>query len=217
MNEAERLSEGEEVEGRPGVGRVEAFSDGVVAIIVTIMVLELHPPISEGMDKLWTLWPVFFAYALSYLYVAIYWVNHHRLFSHAAKVCNALIWSNMLLLFALSLVPFSTSYLGEHHFNRDATIVYLLTMILPSIAYVWLQSTIRRTGSQSAASRTYHRQTTRKGVFAMIVYAAGLLLTLLVSPWLGIGAAAIVAVLWILPRSPLDQLFDPGNTGQKAS
>ncbi len=104
-------------EGRPGIGRVEAFSDGVVAIIVTIMVLELHPPVSEGWDKLWTLWPVFLAYVLSYAYVAIYWVNHHRLFTHATHVTNGLIWSNMLLLFALSLVPFSTSYLGEHHFQ----------------------------------------------------------------------------------------------------
>jgi uncharacterized membrane protein len=74
---------GTAAEGRPGVGRVEAFSDGVIAIIVTIMVLELHPPVSDGMDQLWTLWPIFLAYALSYAYVAIYWVNHHRLFGHA--------------------------------------------------------------------------------------------------------------------------------------
>ena len=100
---------------------MEASSDGVIAIIVTIMVLELHPPVAEGMDRLWTLWPVFLAYVLSYAYVAIYWVNHHRLFGHARHVTNALLWSNILLLFALSLVPFSTSYLGEHHFSRAAT------------------------------------------------------------------------------------------------
>ncbi|WP_052215889.1 TMEM175 family protein [Sphingomonas sp. ERG5] len=195
-------------EGPPGVGRVEAFSDGVVAIIVTIMVLELHPPISEGMDKLWTLWPVFLAYILSYAYVAIYWVHHHRLFTHARHVCNGLIWSNMLLLFALSLVPFSTSYLGEHHFNREATLIYLVTMILPAFAYIWLQSTIRVTGNQSAAAKTYHRQTGRKGLFATLVYLLGIVLTLFVSPWLGIGCAAIVAIFWVLPRSPLDRLFD---------
>jgi uncharacterized membrane protein len=135
-----------DVEGRPGVGRVEAFSDGVVAIIVTIMVLELHPPVAEGMDHLWSLWPVFLAYALSYAYVAIYWVNHHRLFAHATRVTNGLVWSNMLLLFALSLVPFSTSYLGEHHFSREATWLYLVTMLLPAVAYTWLQSVIRETG-----------------------------------------------------------------------
>lgn len=202
-------------EGRSGVGRVEAFSDGVVAIIVTIMVLELHPPVSEGMDRLWTLWPTFLAYVLSYAYVAIYWVNHHRLFSHAIRITNGLIWSNMLLLFALSLVPFSTSYLGEHHFNRDATLVYLATMLLPSAAYIWLQTTIRGTGSQTPQAQTYHRQTTRKGGFATFLYLLGIPLTIFVSPWLGIACAAIVAVFWMLPKSPIDQLFDDRGAGQK--
>ena len=202
-----------ENEGRPGVGRVEAFSDGVIAIIVTIMVLELHPPIAEGMDKLWTLWPVFFAYALSYAYVAVYWVNHHRLFSHATQVTNGLIWSNMALLFALSLVPFSTSYLGEHHFSRDATLLYLATMLLPATAYMALQSIIRRTGKQGSVSAAYHRQTSRKGVFASLVYFAGIPLSF-VSPWLGIACAALVAVFWFLPVGPLDRLFD-GRAGQK--
>src|SRR3546814_5287616 len=88
-------------EGARGVGRVEAFSDGVVAIIITIMVLELHPPVAPEFGRLWTLWPVFLAYVLSYAYVAIYWVNHHRLFGHATCVTNALVWSNMALLFTL--------------------------------------------------------------------------------------------------------------------
>ena len=198
-------------EGRPGVGRVEAFSDGVIAIIVTIMVLELHPPVSEGMDKLWTLWPVFLAYILSYAYVAIYWVNHHRLFTHATRVSNALIWSNMLLLFSLSLIPFSTSYLGEHHFSRDATLLYLATMLLPCAAYVWLQSTIRRIGSQSEAARTYHRQTMRKGALGTALYVLGLPLAF-ISPWLGIACAATVALMWVLPKSRIDHLFD-GQSG----
>ncbi|TPG43178.1 DUF1211 domain-containing protein [Sphingomonas koreensis] len=200
------MSNSEDGEGRPGVGRIEAFSDGVVAIIITIMVLELHPPISEGWDKLATLWPVFLAYALSYAYVAVYWANHHRLFSHATRVTNALVWSNMALLFALSLVPFSTSYLGEHHFSREATWLYLVTMLLPAVAYTWLQTTIRRTGRQDHDARAYHRQTSRKGIFATLVYAAGLALTF-VSPWLGIACAALVALFWFLPASPLDRLF----------
>ncbi|MEO5865663.1 MAG: TMEM175 family protein [Sphingomonas sp.] len=193
-------------DGSPSITRIEAFSDGVMAIIVTIMVLELHPPVSEGMDKLWSLWPVFLAYALSYAYVAIYWVNHHRLFSHATKVSNALVWSNMLLLFALSLVPFSTSYLGEHDFNREATWLYLATMLFPAVAYTWLQVTIRRTGKQGPASAGYHRRTSRKGIFATLIYIAGIPLTF-VSPWLGIGCALIVAIFWFLPKSALDALF----------
>jgi uncharacterized membrane protein len=196
----------DEAEGRAGVGRIEAFSDGVVAIIITIMVLELHPPLSERMDQLWSLWPVFLAYILSYAYVAIYWVNHHRMFAHATRVSNALLWSNILLLFTLSLVPFSTSYLGEHHFGRNATILYLVTMLLPSGAYVWLQRTIRRTGRQDEAAHGYHKQMLRKGALSSFLYLLGIPLTLL-SPWLGIGCAALVALLWILPSSRLDRLF----------
>ena len=189
----------------PASGAIEAFSDGVVAIIVTIMVLELHPPVSEGMDKLWTLWPIFLAYVLSYAYVAIYWVNHHRLFGHATRVSNGLIWANMLLLFALSLVPFSTSYLGEHHFSRDATILYLVSLLPPAAAYVWLQWTIRCTGRQSEAARLYHRRTMRKGAFGSFLYLLGIPLSFL-SPWLGIACAATVALLWVLPKSPIDRL-----------
>ncbi|MFA6115792.1 MAG: TMEM175 family protein [Sphingomonas sp.] len=202
-------------EGRPGIGRVEAFSDGVVAIIVTIMVLELHPPVSEGMDKLWTLWPVFLAYVLSYAYVAIYWANHHRLFTHATHVTNSLIWSNILLLFALSLVPFSTAYLGEHHFSREATLLYLATMLLPSLAYMWLQSVIRRTGKQGPAAEAYYRSYSRKGRFAGLLYLAGIPLTFL-SPWLGIACAGLVAILWFLPEGPVDRLFE-GRAGHKAA
>jgi uncharacterized membrane protein len=196
----------EAFEGRAGIGRVEAFSDGVVAIIITIMVLELHPPVSERMEQLWALWPVFLAYVLSYAYVAIYWVNHHRMFGHATRVSNALLWSNMLLLFTLSLVPFSTSYLGEHHFAPGATILYLATMLLPSLAYAWLQRTIRHTGRQDEAALAYHRRTLRKGAASSFLYLAGISLTL-VSPGLGIACAAFVALLWILPSGPVDRLF----------
>jgi uncharacterized membrane protein len=194
-------------EGTPGIGRVEAFSDGVLAIIITIMVLELKAPEEPGLDHLWRLWPVFSSYALSFAYVGIYWVNHHRLFSHARRVTNALVWFNLLLLFALSLIPFSTAYLGNQHFSRDATLVYLATMLLPSLSYVPLQHVIRTTGAQSGGSRTYHRQTLRKGVAATGFYALGVPLTF-VSPWLGIAAALIVALLWFLPRSPIDDWFD---------
>jgi uncharacterized membrane protein len=202
----------DEIEGRPGVGRVEAFSDGVIAIIVTIMVLELHPPISAGMEKLWTLWPVFLAYVLSYAYVAIYWVNHHRLFSHATHVTNTLLWSNMLLLFTLSLVPFSTSYLGEHHFDAGATWLYLATMLFPALSYIWLQATIRRTGKRGSAAERFYAASTRKGLFASAIYALGIPLTF-VSPWLGIGCAALVALLWFLPQSRVDTLFAPRQAG----
>jgi uncharacterized membrane protein len=200
------VSEEGKIEGRAGVTRIEAFSDGVIAIIITIMVLELSAPQETGIAHLWRLWPTFVAYALSYAYVAIYWVNHHRLFSHARIVTGGLLWTNILLLFALSLVPFSTAYLGEHHFSLDATLVYLVTMMMPALAYTALQTVIRRTGLQSPAAQTYHRATTRKGYAATLTYLAGLPLSFL-SPWLGIGAAALVAIFWVLPWGPLDRLF----------
>ncbi len=199
-------------EGRTGVARVEAFSDGVIAIIVTIMVLELHVPVEDGMEHLWTIWPVFLAYVLSYAFVAIYWVNHHRLFSHALRATNALMWSNILLLFTLSLIPFTTAYLGQHHFSREATWLYLVSTLLPALAYTWLQIVIQRTGMGDDKSRRYHRQTGRKGIAATAIYALGIPLTLF-SPWLGISCAAIVAVLWFVPYSPFDALFD-GRGGQ---
>jgi uncharacterized membrane protein len=152
------------------------------------------------------LWPVFLAYVLSYAYVAIYWVNHHRLFGHATRVTNGLLWSNMLMLFFLSLVPFSTGYLGEHHFSRTATWLYLATMMGPSIAYAWLQAVIARTGAQGRAAQEYYAASTRKGLAATLIYGSGIPLTL-VSPWLGIGCAVIVAILWFLPHSRIDRLF----------
>ncbi|WP_067732766.1 TMEM175 family protein [Novosphingobium naphthalenivorans] len=194
------------MERQEGVSRVEAFSDGVLAIIITIMVLELKTPAAEGLEALWHLWPVFLAYVLSYAYVAIYWVNHHRLFGHARVITGRLLWSNMALLFTLSLVPFATAYLGEHHFSRAATLLYLAVMLLASIAYAPLQREIARTGTAGKAARTYHAATLRKGLAAILVYAAGLPLSF-VSPWLGIGCAALVAVFWILPWGPLDRLF----------
>lgn len=206
------MAEEDGSEGRAGVGRVEAFSDGVVAIIITIMVLELHPPVSERMAQLWTLWPVFLAYILSYAYVAIYWINHHSLFSHATRSSGALLWSNMLLLFTLSLIPFSTSYLGQQHFSAGATILYLVSLFLPSLAYAWLQRTIERTGRQGHASRDYHRRTARKGAVSSLIYLLGIPLTF-ISPWLGVACAGFTALLWVLPSGPVERLFGGRDSG----
>ncbi len=200
----------EQHEGRSGVSRVEAFSDGVIAIIVTIMVLELSAPERPGLSALWGLWPTFVAYVLSYLYVAIYWVNHHRLFSHAMVVTGGLLWSNIALLFTLSLVPFSTAYLGEHHFGRNATVLYLLSLLLPALAYAALQAVIMRTGQCGPDGRRYLIATQRKGWAAAAVYLLGIALTLAL-PWLGIACAALVALFWCLPFSRLDRLFLPRN------
>lgn len=199
-------------EMRGSIGRVEAFSDGVLAIIVTIMVLELHAPQEEGWQPLLHLWPVFLAYVLSFAYVAIYWVNHHRLLAHATRVTNRLVWNNLGLLFTLSLVPFATAYLGEHHFNRDATMLYLGVMLAPAICYIPLQADVRRHGHHTAKAEAYYRTSMRKGLVSALLYLAGLGLAMW-QPWAGVACAGAVAVLWFLPSGPVDRLFEACGAG----
>jgi uncharacterized membrane protein len=194
------------IEGRAGVARVEAFSDGVIAIIVTIMVLELHAPEEPGLAPLLHLWPTLVAYILSYIYVAIYWINHHRLFSHARVVTGGLLWSNIALLFSLSFIPFTTSYLGKQHFGLHATLAYLAILFASGLAYHWLHAVIRRTGARDKTTLTYHTATTRKGFAALAAYALGIPLSFW-SPTIGVGLAGLVALFWMLPWSPLDALF----------
>lgn len=188
------------------LARVEAFSDGVIAIIITIMVLELHAPLEDGWAPLLRLWPVFCAYLLSFVYVAIYWLNHHRLLAHARRVTNGLLWANMALLFTLSLVPFATAYLGEHHFNHNATLLYMGVMMAVAAFYMALQGDIRRHGRHDNAAIGYYRIMRRKGMVSIWLYGAGLALSFW-RPALGIGCAGLVAILWFMPASPLDRMF----------
>lgn len=196
----------EAAEGRAGVNRVEAFSDGVLAIIITIMVLELVAPERPGIEALFKLWPTFVAYVLSYAYIAIYWVNHHRLFSHARVVTDGLVWSNIALLFALSLVPFATAYLDHHFLDPMATTIYATSLLLPALAYFWLQRVIERTGRGDAQARTYYRAMGRKGLASMLAYAFAALGSWWL-PLLGVAIPAIVAVMWIKPWGRIDSLF----------
>src|SRR5256885_10545112 len=118
--------------------RLEAFSDGVIAIIITIMVLELKAPHAPSPEELLALWPTFLSYVMSYVMVAIYWLNHHRLFHLAKPVDTRILWANILLLFCLSLVPFSTAYAGENRLSPFATAVYAAVLLLCALAYLVL-------------------------------------------------------------------------------
>lgn len=200
------MDEDGEIEGRGGVSRVEAFSDGVLAIIITIMVLELRPPEEPGLHLLWKLWPTFVAYVLSYAYVAIYWVNHHRLFSHARRVDNGLVWSNIALLFALSLVPFTTAYLGTHFLDRFATALYAGSLLFPAIAYYFLQRAVARNGSQAAQARAYYLAMQRKGAFCTGGYAIAVVASWW-SPLVGVAVPALIAGFWMKPWGEIDRLF----------
>jgi len=194
------------------LSRLEAFSDGVIAIIITIMVLELHAPHDDGWAPLIALWPVLSAYLLSFIYVAIYWLNHHRLLAHARRVTNRMLWNNMALLFTLSLVPFATAYLGTHHFSRDATLIYMGIMLTTAVSYMHLQNDIRRHGDQSPAAKAYHRAMDRKGFISILLYLAGFALAFWL-PALSIACAGAVALLWFMPASPLDRFFSACGLG----
>ena len=173
---------------------------------MTIMVLELEAPHEQGFSALWSLWPTFFAYVLSYAYIAIYWVNHHRLFTHARVVTGELMWSNIALLFALSFLPFSTAYVGRHLTSSSAAALYLVTLLSASMAYFWLQRVIARTGDQSKEAQTYYSASMRKALAAGIVYGLGIPLSF-VSSGIGLSLAGLVAAFWIAPWGPLDRLF----------
>lgn len=189
-----------------GKNRLEAFSDGVLAIIITIMVLELHAPDEPGLDALWHLWPTMFAYVLSYNYIAIYWVNHHRLFGHARTVTNALVWSNIVLLFSLSVLPFTTAYMGKHFLDAGATALYAFSLVFPALAYLWLQKVIARTGSQSALAKSYHRATGRKALFGAALYGSAAIIGWWL-PVVGVTIPALVALMWIKPWGRVDSML----------
>src|SRR5437763_7169594 len=125
-----------------GTGRLEAFSDGVIAIIITIMVLEMKVPHGDSLDDLLPLLPVFLSYVLSFLYVGIYWNNHHHMLSATTVVTGAMLWANLHLLFWLSLFPFATAWMGENHFTALPTALYGFVLLMAAVAYLVLQSTI---------------------------------------------------------------------------
>jgi len=177
--------------------RLEAFSDGVLAIIITIMVLELKVPEGADLASLKRVLPVFLTYLLSFIYVGIYWNNHHHLLKAAHKVNGAIMWANLHLLFWLSLFPFATGWLGANHFKPVPSALYGAVMLLAGTAYYILQSLIiagRGCDSKLAAAigRDY------KGKLSLVLYALAIAVSFL-WPWLAAGIYVFVALLWLIP------------------
>lgn len=180
-----------------GRERLTAFTDGVLAIIVTIMVLELRPPHGVELKDLGELAPVFMSYVLSFLYIAIYWNNHHHFFQLVPEVDGAVLWANMHLLFWLSLVPFSTAWMGENHFAPVPTAVYGLSLLTPAVAWYVMQQTIMRTqGPDSALRKALGRDL--KGVASPFLYLAGVGLSFVNTAAAGLLYLA-VALMWLIP------------------
>ncbi len=178
-------------------GRVEAFSDAVIAIVMTVMVLELRVPSSTTWEALRHLVPVFLTYVLSFVYLGIYWNNHHHLLQATERVNGAVLWANLHLLFWLSLFPFATGWLGENHVAVLPTVLYGVVLLLAAMAYYLLQSVIvAEQGQGSALKAVLGRDL--KGKLSPVIYAAAIGLAF-VSPWLAISLYVVVALMWLVP------------------
>ncbi|HWK62380.1 MAG TPA: TMEM175 family protein [Eoetvoesiella sp.] len=177
--------------------RLEAFSDGVLAIIITIMVLEMKVPHEPTFPALLSVLPVFLSYVLSFIYVGIYWNNHHHMLHLAGKVNGAILWSNLHLLFWLSLLPFTTGWMGENHFAPVTLFLYGVNLLCCAIAYVILQSRIiRQQGPGSVLAHAVSRDF--KGKISPVLYLLGIG-TSFFSQWVSGAFYVIVACLWLIP------------------
>jgi uncharacterized membrane protein len=191
-----------------GKGRLEAFSDGVLAIIITIMVLELRPPEEPTLEALRPLAPVFAAYALSFVYLGIYWNNHHHMLHAARSVNGAILWANLHLLFWLSLVPFVTAWIGEAHAGPIPVAVYGGVLIMAAIAYTILaRLLVRHEGPESALAKALGGDI--KGNISLLLYAAAIGLSF-VLPLAGIAIYVLVAAIWFIPDRRIERQFNKG-------
>jgi uncharacterized membrane protein len=186
--------------------RLEAFSDGVIAVIITIIVLEMKVPHGPELASLTPLLPVFLTYVLSFVYVGIYWNNHHHMFKLAASVNGTVLWANLHLLFWLSLLPFTTGWMGENHFERWPTVLYGADLLMCAVAYSVLQAClIRHLGHDSLLARAV--ATDLKGKVSPVLYVCGIATAWTVSAWVGIVFFVIVALMWLVPDRRIERLI----------
>ena len=180
-----------------GQGRLEAFSDGVIAIIITIMVLEMKVPHGDGLATLKALIPVFVSYVLSFVYVGIYWNNHHHLLHAVRHVSGATLWANLHLLFWLSLIPFVTGWMGENHFHALPVALYGVVLLMAGFAYtILVRVLVRHHGHESALARAIGRDF--KGKVSLAAYVAAIPLAF-VHEWIAMALYLAVAIMWLVP------------------
>ncbi|HVY50072.1 MAG TPA: TMEM175 family protein [Devosia sp.] len=192
-----------------GKGRLEAFSDGVLAVIITIMVLELRPPHEPTLGALLEVVHPFFAYVLSFVYVGIYWNNHHHLFQSVEHVNGRILWANNLLLFCLSLVPFSTSWMGETDFALVPTVAYGLTLFLPAFAYLLLSVLlVRLHGDRSRLALAIGRGL--KEWLSLLLYILGIAGAFL-HPYVAFAFYMAVAAIWFIPDRRIERQLETGR------
>ena len=185
-------------------GRMEAFTDGVMAIIITIMVLELKVPHGKELSALVALWPVFLSYALSFLYVGIYWNNHHHMLQATRTLSGRVLWANLHLLFWLSLLPFSTGWAGENQFASLPVAVLAGNLLMAALAFTFLMNTIVRVNDPSSRIA---RQVggDAKGKVSLVLYVLAIALALFVNNWLGFVTLFIPAAIWFVPDRRMER------------
>ena len=186
-----------------GKGRLEAFSDGVLAIIITIMVLEMKVPHGENLKDLQPLIPIFISYILSFIYIGIYWNNHHHLMQIVHKVSGAVLWSNIHLLFWLSLVPFATAWMGENHFSKWPVILYGFVLLMAALAYYILaHCLITVHGKDSTLAQAIGKD--KKGIISISLYLTGIGLAFINSS-IGFLIYVVVAIIWFIPDRRIEK------------
>lgn len=184
-------------------GRLEAFSDGVLAIIITIMVLELKVPHMVSWEALLEIWPVFLSYVLSFIYLGIYWNNHHHLLQAVLQVNGKVLWANLHLLFWLSLVPFASGWMGENHFAQLPVIVYGFVLLMSAIAYyILVRALIKLHGKKTALATAIGNDA--KGKISVVIYVTAMLLGLW-NAWPALFLYGVVAVIWIVPDKRIEK------------
>ena len=193
-----------------GKNRLEAFSDGVIAILITIMVLELKVPHGEGIGTLVPLIPIFLSYVLSFVYLGIYWNNHHHMLHVCHKVTGPVLWANLHLLFWLSLIPFVTGWVGENHFAAVPTALYGFVFLMAAIAYWILQQLlIASQGPDSLLKRAVGGDW--KGKLSPVLYAVAIPLAFWWR-WISLGLYVVVALIWLIPDRRIEKVLRDAET-----
>jgi uncharacterized membrane protein len=186
-----------------GKTRLEAFSDGVIAIIITIMVLEMRAPHGADLAALGALLPVFGSYVLSFVYVGIYWNNHHHLLHTARQVTGGILWANLHLLFWLSLVPFVTAWMGENHFERQPVALYGVVMLMAGVAYYILETALMRHHGPDSTLRAAVGKDF-KGMMSVVMYALAIAVSF-ANHWIALAIYVAVALMWLVPDRRIEK------------
>ncbi|MDB5804316.1 MAG: hypothetical protein JWN73_1638 [Betaproteobacteria bacterium] len=187
-----------------GKNRLEAFSDGVIAVIITIMVLELKAPHDASLSALAELWPVFLSYLLSFVYTGIYWNNHHHLMHAVRRINGSVLWANLHLLFWLSLIPFTTAWMAENHFAEGPVAMYAFVLLMCGVAYTMLATCLSKIDDHNATLGMVSGRRDIKGLLSVAGYVLAIGCAFF-AKWVSLGVIIAVALMWFIPDRRIEK------------